>query len=95
LSFYLAGVAREALPDIDGAMRAYEAALAARPQSQSASLRLSVLRQLRGDASGAYALVQESLDARPTDADPWRVFLYGHYPQFPALIAAVRRQVPR
>ena len=95
LAHYLAGVVLELLADTEGAMRAYEAALAARPHSQSASLKLAVLRQLRGDASGAHALAQDSLDARPADADPWRQFLYGHYPQFPALMAEVRRQVPR
>ena len=95
LAHYLAGVALESATEADAAMRAYEGALAARPHSQSATIRLGVLRILQGDAAGAQEIAQDSLDARPTDADPWRLFLYGHYPQFPALLADVRRQVPR
>jgi tetratricopeptide (TPR) repeat protein len=95
LAHYLTGATLESGADTDGAITAYAAALEARPHSQSASIRLAVLRQLRGDAAGAQSLAQESLDARPADADPWRLFLYGHYPQFPLLLAEVRGQVPR
>ncbi|HEX5071076.1 MAG TPA: hypothetical protein VFV78_12745 [Vicinamibacterales bacterium] len=95
LADYLAGVAHESLGDAAAATAAYEAALTARPHSQSASIKLAVLRQLHGDAAGAQAIAQETLDRRPNDADPWRLFLYGHYPQLPALLAEIRLQVPR
>ena len=73
------------------AISALEAALAARPGSQSASLVLSALELQRGDAAKADAIARASLD-KP-DIDPWRFFLYGHHPRLPALVAALRREV--
>jgi len=95
LALYLSGTVLESGADNTGAMKSYEAALEARPHSQSASIKLAALRQLNGDAAGAQVIAQESLDARPIDADPWRLFLYGSHPKFPALMADVRRQVSR
>lgn len=70
-----------------------EAALAARPDSQSAAVTLAALTLQQGDASRAYQIAQSSLDHRPTDLDPWRLFLYAHHPRLPDLIAQLRRQV--
>jgi tetratricopeptide (TPR) repeat protein len=76
----------EALPDM-------EAALAARPDSQSAALALSALELQRGEAARAETITARSLTNRPDDADPWRLFLYGHHPRLPLLIAELRKQV--
>lgn len=78
----------EARPDM-------EAALDARPDSQSAALALSALELQRGEAARAETIAARSLENRPDDADPWRLFLYGHHPRLPALFAELRKQVMR
>jgi tetratricopeptide (TPR) repeat protein len=70
-----------------------EAALKTRPGSQSAAVALASLELQRGDADNAHEIARRSLDERRADADPWRLFLYGHYPQWPARIADLRREV--
>jgi len=70
-------------------------ALEIRPDSQSASLALAALELQRGEAARADELVKASLAKRPDDVDPWREFLYGHYPRLGRLIADLRREVSR
>ncbi len=70
-----------------------EAALAARPDSQSAGVALSALMLQRGDAVRADAMARAALHGRPDDVDPWRAFLYGHYPQWPQRLSELRKQV--
>ncbi len=79
--------------DAAGAIPRLEAALAARPASQSAALVLASLELQRGDADKAHAIAQASFDRRRSDVDPWRLFLYGHHPRWPALVADLRRAV--
>ena len=69
-----------------------EAALDARPGSQSAAVLLAALELQRGDAAKADAISRASFE-RKDDLDPWRLFLYGHHPRLPGLIAALRREV--
>ena len=76
----------DAIPD-------FEAALEVRPHSQSATLALASLELQRGEAARAHDLASASLASLPDDADPWRVFLYGHYPQLPSLVADLRKYV--
>jgi tetratricopeptide (TPR) repeat protein len=78
--------------DAAGAIPRLEAALAARPASQSAALALASLELQRGDADKANAIAQASLDRR-SDVDPWRLFLYGNHPRWPARLADLRRAV--
>jgi tetratricopeptide (TPR) repeat protein len=78
--------------DSAGAIPRLEAALAARPASQSAALALASLELQRGDADKAHAIAQASLDRR-SDVDPWRLFLYGNHPRWPARLADLRRAV--
>jgi hypothetical protein len=47
----------------------------------------------RGEAARAFELAESSLARRAGDNDPWRQFLYGHYPQFPDRLAELRKQV--
>ena len=70
-----------------------EAALVARPGSQSAALALASLELQRGNADKAHQIARTSLDERRADADPWRLFLYGHHPHWAARIAELRREL--
>ncbi|MFI5178078.1 MAG: hypothetical protein ACHQO8_05935 [Vicinamibacterales bacterium] len=93
LAEFLLGWIATARNDRADALPHLEAALVARPDSQSAAVVLAALTLQEGDAAHAHALVQSSLDHRATDVDPWRLFLYGHHPQLAARIAELRRQV--
>jgi len=79
--------------DVDTAIPHLRAALESRPDSQSAALALASLLLQRGDAHAAHDVAQASLDNRPQDDDPWRLFLYGHYARLPALVAELRELV--
>jgi tetratricopeptide (TPR) repeat protein len=93
LAHVLAAQALQALGNLRAAESQFAAALEARPHSQSASVGLAALRQLRGDGESAYDLVAASLGERPRDDDPWRLFLYGDYPRLPALLARLREAI--
>jgi tetratricopeptide (TPR) repeat protein len=75
------------------AVQPLAAALAARPASQSAALALASLELQRGNADKAHEIARASLDQRRSDVDPWRLFLYGHHPRWPARLAELRRAV--
>jgi tetratricopeptide (TPR) repeat protein len=72
-----------------------QAALAARPGSQSAAVALASLELQRGDADSADRIARASLnDAQPgATVDPWRLFLYGHHPHLPSRLAELRREI--
>lgn len=89
----LAAQALQALGDLRAAESQFALALEARPHAQSATVGLAALRHLRGDGESAYGLVAASLDERPGDDDPWRLFLYGDYPRLPALLARLREAI--
>jgi tetratricopeptide (TPR) repeat protein len=91
LARFLLGWMAIARGDSAGAIPHLEAALAERPASQSAALALASLELQRGDVGKAHDLAQASLER--ADLDPWRLFLYGHHPRLPGLIAELRRQV--
>jgi hypothetical protein len=93
LAQFLLGWIAIARGDSTAAIPPLEAALAARPGSQSAALALAALELQRGDAGKAHDLARASLDERRADVDPWRLFLYGHHPQWPARVAELRRAV--
>jgi tetratricopeptide (TPR) repeat protein len=92
LAQFLLGWIAIARGDSAAAIPSLEAALAARPGSQSAAVALASLELQRGDADKAQAIARATLD-RPADLDPWRLFFYGHHPQWPARLAALRRAV--
>jgi tetratricopeptide (TPR) repeat protein len=93
VAHFLAGQAAQVLGDPVAAETHYTAALDARPHSQSATLALSTLYYLRGEARQAYDLVAASRSGRPRDDDPWRMLLYGDFTRLPMLVAELRRQV--
>jgi tetratricopeptide (TPR) repeat protein len=90
VSYSIAAQAAQALGALVDAEDFYGKALEARPGSQSATIALAALQFLRGDASAAYDAIERSRAERPHDDDPWRMFLYGSYPQLPGLIAQLR-----
>ena len=90
---YLAAQAAQAIGDLSGAEALLTAALDVRPHSQSATLALAALRYRRGDAEPAYGLIETAFRERPTDDDPWRMFLYGDFTRLPSLVTELRRQI--
>jgi Tfp pilus assembly protein PilF len=76
--------------DTSAARRELALALEARPHSQSAALALASIELREGDAAKAYDRAEQSLTERRTDDDPWRLFLYGHHPHLPKLLADMR-----
>jgi tetratricopeptide (TPR) repeat protein len=90
---YLAAQAAQAIGDLTGAEALLTSALEVRPHSQSATLGLAALRYRRGDVEPAYGLIETAFRERPTDDDPWRMFLYGDFMRLPALVAELRRQI--
>ena len=92
LANFLLGWSLAARGDVAAAIPHLEAALEARPGSQSAAVLLAALELQRGDAAKADAIARASFERKP-DLDPWRLFLYGHHPRLPERIAALRREV--
>jgi tetratricopeptide (TPR) repeat protein len=91
LANFLLGWTLTGRGESEAAIRHLEAALEARPGSQSASALLAALELQHGDAEKADAITRASFE-RKADLDPWRLFLYGHHPRLPELIAALRRE---
>jgi hypothetical protein len=94
-AYYTAGLAAQSAGNLAEAEALYSRALEARPQSQSATIALAALQFLRGDAGSAYDAIESSRTGRPRDDDPWRLFLYGDYPQLGARIVDLRKSVAR
>jgi tetratricopeptide (TPR) repeat protein len=92
LSHFLLGWTLAARGETPAAIPHLEAALEARPGSQSAAVLLAALELQRGDAAKADALTRAAFE-RKADVDPWRLFLYGHHPLLSDRIAALRREV--
>ena len=95
LSYFIAGLTSQSAGSLPEAEALYAKALEARPESQSATIALAALQYLRGDAGSAYDAIEASRAKRPHDDDPWRLFLYGDYPQLQARIADVRKSMAR
>jgi hypothetical protein len=95
LAYFLVGMEALGRKDVAAAASAFGTALDARPHSESASLALAALALQRGEAERAYALAREPFADRPGDVDPWRQFLYGRFPQLPALIGQLRAGIVR
>lgn len=92
--FLLGWIALQA-GDSDAAIPELEAALLARPNSQSAALALGTLKLQHGESGAAYETARASIDHRNTDDDPWRLFLYGHHPLLASRMAALRAEVKK
>jgi tetratricopeptide (TPR) repeat protein len=101
LAYFLRGVAERSRRNVPAAAAAFEAALRERPRSQSASLALAAIELQAGRAERADELARASIDHGAAgdhgaaDDDPWRLFLYGRYPQLADLLKALRSEVAR
>jgi hypothetical protein len=93
LAHFLLGQIAISRSENAAAMLHLQAALAARPGSQSAAVALASLELQRGDAGKANAIAQASLAQPAAAVDPWRLFLYGHHPRLPARLADLRREI--
>ena len=93
LAHFLLGRIAISRSDNAAAIPHLQAALAARPGSQSAAVALASLELQRGNADKADAIAQESLAQPAAAVDPWRLFLYGHHPHLPARLAELRREI--
>jgi tetratricopeptide (TPR) repeat protein len=93
IAHFLAGRSLEAQRRPADAARAYEAALNAVPDGQSASLMLAKLMVFSSQPAVASTIVERSLDAHPFQDDPWRLFPYGEFMHWPVLIAELRRAI--
>ena len=93
LAYFLLGTVARSMNNIDGAATAFTAALQARPRTQSASVALASIEVQRGNGGRAHELAKQTLGATDADSDPWRLFLYGSYPQWSALRDALRAKI--
>jgi tetratricopeptide (TPR) repeat protein len=93
LAHFLHGWIAAAAGDGAAAIEPLQAALKARPGSQSAAVVLAAVELQRGSADTAHEIAQATLDQRGADVDPWRLFLYGHHPQWAARLALLRGEV--
>jgi hypothetical protein len=72
---------------------AFRDALATLPGTQSASQALAALLFIDGRRDEAYALIETSYNQRPLQPDPWRLYGYGDYRRWPALILQLREAI--
>jgi hypothetical protein len=89
----IAGLALQQLKDQNGAGRAFGAALAIVPGGQSATLGLSTLLALSGQAAQADALVGRSFAQHASDDDPWRLFPNGDFVHWRAIVRDLHRAI--
>jgi len=77
------------------AMAAFQAALAARPGSQSASVALAALLARNDRHADAQALMKTVLDAGPNHTDPNIEYMHGDDRFWPYLLATLHREIKK
>jgi hypothetical protein len=93
LGHFLAGRILAAMGRRDEAVAEFDRALALRPRAQSAVLAMAALRVTAPAMDPPFAVLRSALDSHDPFDDPWRLYGYGDYPRFPALVAALRQTV--
>jgi hypothetical protein len=93
LAHFLIGWTALQRGDLAAARPSLAAALDTRPNSQSAAVALAAIDLKEGEAARAYDRARASLDDKTKADDPWRLFLYGHHPKLPVLVAELRRRL--
>jgi hypothetical protein len=91
LAHMVAGQALIHLHRPEDASRELTEALDILPNGQSAALALSSLLLLAGDPWQADELATRSLPGRPGADDPWRLYYYGEFVRWPAIMADLHR----
>jgi tetratricopeptide (TPR) repeat protein len=93
LAHFIAAISHESQGHYQDAVTEYAAALKAVPYAQSASIAVAQLLLRDDQANAAFDVITRSLNERPDGNDPWRLFAYGGYVRWPALIADVQRAI--
>ena len=57
----------------------------------AAVLAMAALRVTAPAMDPPFAVLRSALDSHDPFDDPWRLYGYGDYPRFPALVAALRQ----
>lgn len=92
LAHFLAGRSLEVLHRADEAIAQYRRALDVLPSAESATIALSSLLFLRGDAAPAIAMIEKRFAATDLTTDPGRLTGYGAYLHWPEIKAAMRAE---
>jgi len=90
LAHFLEGRVLESQGQLPQATAAYQAALAIMPAAQSGRLALAALNYVQGKSDEAHSLVEAVLTSPVNADDPWALYHYGEYRNWPARIRAVR-----
>jgi tetratricopeptide (TPR) repeat protein len=90
LAHFLDGRVLESLGRLPEAVAAYEAALAITPTAQSGRLALAALKYSQGALDAAPSLVEAVLTSPLNADDPWALYHYGGYRNWPERIQVVR-----
>jgi tetratricopeptide (TPR) repeat protein len=93
LAIFGAGRALEALARPDDARRKYQRALELMPGAESATVALASLQFMRDERADALQVLDRVFAHTPKGDDPGRMTGYGSYLRWPALQAAMRREV--
>jgi tetratricopeptide (TPR) repeat protein len=93
LGHFLAGRILVAMDRRDEAVAEFDRALALRPRALSAALAMAALRVTAPAMDPPFAVLRRALDSHDPFDDPWRLYAYGDYTRFPALVAALRQAV--
>jgi tetratricopeptide (TPR) repeat protein len=93
LSYLFEGRILEEQGHATDAIAAYRAALDLVPSAGSARLALSALTYLGGDTHTANDLIQEMLALPASAEDPWALYRYADYRNWPARVQALRQAI--
>jgi tetratricopeptide (TPR) repeat protein len=95
VSNYLRGRIAESQKRLEPARTAYERAVAAYPNGQSATIALSALLFQQGFRAEGQSLVGTMFAADPLPSDPWREYAHADDRFWPQLLAKLRSEIRR
>jgi tetratricopeptide (TPR) repeat protein len=90
LSHLFEGRALESGGDAPGAVAAYRAALVLKPNAQAARIGLAGLLFVEGQVDEAGSLIEAVFDEPDQLDDPWALYFYGRYGEWPEWLASMR-----
>ena len=95
LAHFLAGRSHEVLQQPEEAIAQYRRALDVVPSAESATIALSSLLFLRGDAEPSIAMIDKRFAATDSSTDPGRLVGYGAYLHWSEIKAAMRAELEK